>query len=160
MDTVQRLLAYHEIGDVIGRYCMLFDDQDWDGLADLWTADASFEVEDKIFEPRDVLLEFLRTCLPIGFQSKHMIAPPVIDLADDGLTAKARTDVVWISGNFENTIVARYHDDLVNEDGRWRFRRRLEIPMPYTPGPPPMSATATGVSGSTMRIENDESANS
>ena len=114
MDTVQRLLAYHEIGDVIGRYCMLFDDQDWDGLADLWTADASFQVEDKVFEPRDVLLDFLRTCLPAGFQSKHMIAPPVIDLADDGLAAKARTDVVWISGNFENTIVARYHDDLVN----------------------------------------------
>ena len=151
MDPVQRLLGYHEIGDVIGRYCMLFDDQDWDGLADLWTADASFEVEHKIFEPRDVLLEFLRTCLPAGFQSKHMIAPAVIDLADDGLTAKARTDVVWISGNFENTIVARYHDDLVNQDGRWRFRRRLEIPMQYTPGPPPMSETATGVSAATMR---------
>jgi hypothetical protein len=155
MDPVQRLLAYHEIGDVIGRYCMLFDDQDWDGLADLWTVDASFEVEDKIFEPRNVLLEFLRTCLPAGFQSKHMIAPPVIDLADDGLAAKTRTDVVWISGNFENTIVARYHDDLVNEDGRWRFRRRLEIPMQYTPGPPPMSETATSVSASTMRVEAD-----
>ena len=151
MDPVQRLLAYHEIGNVIGRYCMLFDDQDWDGLADLWTADASFEVEDKIFEPREVLLDFLSTCLPAGFQSKHMIAPPVIDLADDGLAAHTRTDVVWISGNFENTIVARYHDDLVNQDGRWRFRRRLEIPMQYTPGPPPMSDTATGVSAATMR---------
>jgi hypothetical protein len=155
MDPVQRLLAYHEIGDVIGRYCLLFDDQDWGGLADLWTVDASFEVEDKIFEPRNVLLEFLRTCLPAGFQSKHMIAPPVIDLADDGLSAKTRTDVVWISGNFENTIVARYHDDLVNEDSRWRFRRRLEIPMQYTPGPPPMSETATSVSASTMRGEAD-----
>jgi hypothetical protein len=153
MDPVERLLAYHEIADVIGRYCMLFDDQDWDGLADLWTADASFEVEDKIFAPRDILLDFLRTCLPAGFQSKHMIAPPVIDLADDGLGANARTDVVWVSGNFENTIVARYHDDLVNQNGRWRFRRRLEIPMQYTPGPPPMSETATSVSAATMRAE-------
>jgi hypothetical protein len=150
---VQRLLAYHEIADVIGRYCMLFDDQDWDGLADLWTADASFEVEDKVFEPRDVVLDFLRTCLPAGFQSKHMIAPPIIDLADDGLAAKARTDVVWISGNFENTIVARYCDHLVNQGGRWRFRRRLETPMQYTPGPPPMSETATSVSAATMRGE-------
>jgi hypothetical protein len=154
MDPLQRVLAYHEIGDVIGRYCMLFDDQDWDGLGELWTDDASFEVEDKIFAPRDVLLEFLSTCLPPGFQSKHMIAPPVIDLAGDGLSAKARTDVVWISGNFQNTIVARYHDDLVQQDGQWRFRRRLEIPMPYTPGPPPMSETATGVSGATMRPAN------
>ena len=153
MDPVQRLLACHEIADVIGRYCMLFDDQDWDGLADLWTADASFEVEDKVFAPRGSLLDFLRTCLPAGFQSKHMIAPPVIDLAEDGLAATARTDVVWISGNFENTIVARYHDDLVNQDGRWRFRRRLEVPMQYTPGPPPMSETATSVSAATMRAE-------
>jgi hypothetical protein len=159
VDPVQRLIANHEIGDVIGRYCMLFDDQDWHGLADLWTADASFEVEDKIFEPRDVLIEFLRACLPAGFQSKHMIAPPVIELADDGLSAKARTDVVWISGNFENTIVARYRDDLVNEHGRWCFRRRFEIPMRYAPGPPPMSETATSVSASTMRVEPDESAN-
>ena len=45
---LQRLLAYHEISDVIGRYCMLFDDQDWDGLAELWTDDAlRIEVEDK-----------------------------------------------------------------------------------------------------------------
>ena len=142
---------------MIGRYCMLFDDQDWDGLAELWTDDAAFVIRDdqsgdKAFEGREVLLEFLRTCLPAGFQSKHMIAPPVIDLADDGLaTAKARTDVVWISGNFENTIVARYHDDLVHQDGRWRFVRRLEVPMQYTPGPPPMSETATGVSAATMR---------
>ena len=84
MDPVERLLAYHEIGDVIGRYCMLFDDQDWDGLADLWTADASFEVEDKIFEQREVL---------------------------------------------------------------------LEMPMQYTPGPPPMSETATSVSASTIHVD-------
>jgi SnoaL-like domain len=151
MDALQRLIAQHDIADVIGRYCMLFDDQEWDGLAELWTVDAAFIVEDKAFEGRDTLLDFLRNCLPPGFQSKHMIAPPIIDLADDGLSATARTDVVWISGNFENTIVARYHDDLVSEDGRWRFRRRLEIPMQYTPGAPPMSEAATGVSGATMR---------
>ena len=144
---------------MIGRYCMLFDDQDWDRLADLWIDDSAFVIRDDVsgdraFEGRAVLLEFLRTCLPPGFQSKHMIAPPVIDLAEDGLTATARTDVVWISGNFENTIVARYHDDLVHHDGRWRFRRRLEVPMRYTPGSPPMSETATGVSAATMRRDN------
>lgn len=141
---------------MIGRYCMLFDDQDWNGLAELWTDDAAFVIRDtvspdKAFEGRQAVLEFLRTCLPPGFQSKHMISPPVIDLGPDGSSAMARTDVVWISGNFENTIVARYHDDLVRHDGRWRFVRRLEVPMQYTPEPPPMSETATGVSAATMR---------
>lgn len=151
MGPVEQLLARHEIADVIGRYCMLFDDQDWNGLAALWTDDAAFVVADFVFDGRASVLEFLRTCLPPGYQSKHMIAPPIIDLADDGRTASARTDVVWISGNFENTIVARYHDDLVHVDGRWKFSRRLEIPMRHTPGPPPMSETATDISGPTMR---------
>jgi uncharacterized protein (TIGR02246 family) len=151
MDPLHRLVAHHEIGNVIGRYCMLFDDQDWDGLAELWTDDAAFIVDDKSFDGRVALLDFLRNCLPPGFQSKHMISPPIIEVADDGLSASARTDVVWISGNFENTIVARYHDDLVQRDGRWLFRKRLEVPMQYTPGPPPMSEAATGVSSATMR---------
>ena len=117
MDTVRRLLAYHEIGDVIGRYCMLFDDQDWDGLADLWTADASFEVEDKC----------LRAPRRAARLLAHLFASWLSEQAHDRSSGhrpwrrtarrSARTDVVWISGNFENTIVARYHDDLVNQDG-------------------------------------------
>ena len=91
-----------------------------------------------------MLLGFLRTCLPPGFQSKHMIAPPVIELADDGPAAEARTDVVWISGNFENTIVARYHDESRHvKTVAGAFARRLEVPMQYTAWPPPMSETAT-----------------
>ena len=153
MDAAERLLARLDIADVIGRYCMLFDDQDWNGLAALWTDEASFVVEEFVFDGREAVLEFLRTCLPSGYQSKHMIAPPIIDLAEDGLTATARTDVVWIAGNFDNTIVARYHDDLVHDGGRWKFSRRVEIPMRHTPGPPPMSTTAADISGPTMRSD-------
>jgi uncharacterized protein (TIGR02246 family) len=151
MDAIQRLLQHQEISGLIGRYCMLFDDQDWNGLAELWTEDASFVVEDQAFVGRAVVLDFLRTCLPSGYQSKHMISPPIIEFADDGNSASARTDVVWIAGNFEITIVARYHDDLVRQDGRWQFQRRLEIPMQHRPGTPPMSDTASGVSAATMR---------
>jgi hypothetical protein len=156
VDALDTLLAHREIADVIGRYCMLFDDQDWDGLVQLWTDDAAFVVDgpsspEMVFEGRDRVIEFLRNCLPHGYASKHMIAPPVIDLASDGSSAVARTDVVWISGAFENTIVARYHDDLVACDGRWLIRRRREVPMQYTPGAPPMSGTATAASAATMR---------
>jgi hypothetical protein len=154
MDDVARLLALREIDDLIGRYCILFDDQEWDALEGLWTADAAFVVDDEPgFEGRDVLMAFLRTCLPAGYQSKHVISPPVVDLAEDGSSATARTDVVWIAQNFENAIVARYHDDLVREDGRWRFRRRHEHALRYSPGPPPMSDDALRVSGETMRQE-------
>lgn len=153
MDRIARLVEVAAISDLIGRYCMLFDDQDWEGLEQLWTEDAAFVVEETAFEPRDAMIAFLRTCLPKGYQSKHVISPPVVDLADDGLTATARTDVVWIAGNFENTIVARYNDQLVRDEAGWRIRRRVEVPMQFTPGPPPMSDAATGVSGPTMRAD-------
>ena len=139
MDPVDRLLAYTEIGQLLGRYCILFDDQDWDALEDLWTEDAAFVVDGVGFEGRDVMLEFLRTCLPPGYQSKHLISPPVIDLADDGMSATARTDVVWIAQNFENTIVARYNDELVRVDGGWR------ISPPERDGAPARARAATDV---------------
>ncbi|HSB86506.1 MAG TPA: nuclear transport factor 2 family protein [Ilumatobacteraceae bacterium] len=157
MTPLERLVEVRAISDLIGRYCMLFDDQDWDGLAELWTEDAAFVVEETAFEPRQTMLAFLRTCLPKGYQSKHMISPPIVDLAEDGRSAQARTDVVWIAGNFENTIVARYDDELVRDDTGWRIRRRVETPMQYTAGPPPMSESATGVSAPTMRLDDPSS---
>jgi hypothetical protein len=152
MDAVARLVAVHEISDLIGRYCMLFDDEDWAGLDELWTDDAAFVVEDRAFEGRAVLIEFLSHCLPPGYRTKHMISRPVVELGADGSTATARTDVVWIAANFENTILGRYEDELVHDADRgWLFHRRVERPVQFIPGPPPMSDTATGVSGATMR---------
>ena len=151
MDPLERLLAIRAIEDVIGRYCMLFDDQDWDGLAELWTDDAAFMIDDEGFEGRDVLMHFLRTCLPAGYHSKHMISPPVIDLADDGRSAHGATDVIWLAANFETTIVARYNDQFVRSGDRWLIQRRTEHPMQHIAGPPPMSTAATGVSSPTMK---------
>ena len=54
MDPLDRLLALREINDLIGRYCMLFDDQDWDAFDELWTDDAAFVVDGIAFEGRDV----------------------------------------------------------------------------------------------------------
>jgi len=59
-------------------------------------------------------------------------------------------DVVWIPQNFQNTILARYHDDVVKQGDRWLFRRREEFPVEHRPGPPPMSDTAMLVSSATM----------
>ena len=153
MDPLARLVAIQEICDLIGRYCMLFDDEDWAGLDELWTDDAAFVVEDRAFEGRTVLMEFLSHCLPSGYRTKHMISRPVVELGDDGTTATARTDVVWIAANFENTILGRYEDELQCDERGWRFRRRVERPVQFIPGPPPMSDAANDVSGATMRTD-------
>src|SRR5262245_23183106 len=151
MNPLDRLVARQQIEDLIGRYCQLFDDQQWDDLDDLWTDDAAFVVEDVAFEGRDALMAFLRTCLPAGYQSKHLISPPVVDLAEDGRHATAKTDVVWIAENFETTIVARYEDVLEHDGERWQIQRRSEVPLQHRPGPPPMSDDALRASRETMR---------
>lgn len=151
MDAIDRLVAIQEISDVISRYCMLFDDEDWQAFEELWSEDAAFVVDDVAFEGRRTLMDFLSHCLPAGYRSKHMISRPLVTVADDGLTATARTDVVWVAANFENTIVGRYEDDLVRELDGWKFARRVERPVRYVPGPPPMSDTANEVSSATMR---------
>jgi 3-phenylpropionate/cinnamic acid dioxygenase small subunit len=157
MDALERLVAIQEISDLIGRYCMLFDDEDWVGFDELWTDDAAFAVDDQAFEGRAVLMDFLSHCLPPGYRTKHMISRPLVELADDGVTATARTDVVWIAANFENTILGRYNDQLVKTDSGWKFRRRVETPVQFVPGPPPMSDSANGVSGTTMRASGADS---
>jgi uncharacterized protein (TIGR02246 family) len=151
MDAVERLVAIEEIRALIARYAIHYDDKDWDAFGRLWTEDAAFVANGQAFEVREPMLEFLTTCLPDDYSGKHMNSPALIEVAPDGLSATAKTDVVWITEDFENTIVARYDDTLVKREGRWLFLRREESTVGFRPGPPPMSETALAVSEATMR---------
>ncbi len=140
-----------EIADLLVRYAITFDDQNWPEFADLFSDDASFEIDDQGFFGKESVLEFLTTCLPDGYVSKHMLSQPLIEVAEHGRSAHARTDVVWITQSFRTQIVARYNDDLEKgDDGRWRFRRRWETPVPYVDAPALMSDAALAVSSPTM----------
>lgn len=151
MEPLEQLVARSEITDLIVTYCITFDDQNWYEFAKLWTEDASFIVDDYAFEGRPAVLDFLTNCLPKGYKSKHMLSVPLIELTGDGLSARSRTDVVWIASNFENAIVGRYNDNIVKQGRAWKFKLRHEIPVPYRAGPTPMSSAAISVSGDTMR---------
>jgi uncharacterized protein (TIGR02246 family) len=155
MDALEELIAKEAIRDLLARYPMAFDDRDWDAWEALWTEDVVFVVDGTPIEGLAAVKEFMVGCLPPDYVSKHLCGPSVIDLAPDGLSARARTDVVWIAANYDNQIVARYVDDLVKRDGRWLIRRRDEIPVPYRPGPPPMSEAALDLSAPTMRKDTD-----
>ncbi|HEV7642106.1 MAG TPA: nuclear transport factor 2 family protein [Gaiellaceae bacterium] len=151
MDALERLVAIQEIRDQIARYAIWFDDKEWESFATLWADDAVFEVNDLVFDGKAAVLDFLVNCLPDDYSGKHMNATPLVEPDVAGDRARARTDVVWISQDFENRIVARYDDEFVRSDGRWLLRRRSEVVVPFTPGAPPMSATAMEASSPTMR---------
>ena len=151
MDDLERLVALQDIRDLVVTYAMAFDDRDWDRLGTVFTDDASWVGPGHEFAGKQNILEFMRTCLPEGYESKHMNPQTLVQFADDGQTAAVDSDVVWIAQNFENTIVARYHDDVVKQDGRWLIQRREEIPITFRAGPPPMSDTAMAVSEGTLK---------
>jgi uncharacterized protein (TIGR02246 family) len=149
--TLEQLVDRERIRDLLARYPMAFDDRDWAAWDELWTDDLVWVVEGEEIVGLPAVREFMVDCLPAGYGSKHLCGSPVIELGDDGRSATARTDVVWIAANYENTIVARYVDSLVKDDGRWRISRREEVVVPFTPGPPPMSEESQALSGPTMR---------
>lgn len=151
VDALERLVALQEIRDVIARYAIHYDDKAWDDYATLWADEAVFVANGVEFAGKEALLAFLTTCLPPDYSGKHMNSPPLVEIGADGETATAKTDVVWISQDFENRIVGRYDDAFVKRDGRWLFLRRAESTVSFTPGPPPMSETAMAVSSATMR---------
>jgi uncharacterized protein (TIGR02246 family) len=153
MDPLEELIAREAIRDLIARYPIAFDDRDWDAWEALWTEDLVWVVDGAAIEGLAAVKAFMVGCLPADYQSKHLCGPSVIEIGDDGLTAEAKTDVVWIAANYNNQIVARYVDTLVKRDGRWKISRREEWTVPYRPGPPPMSAESVELSGATMRKE-------
>ena len=150
-DLVQQLLDREAIRDLLARYPQAFDDRDWAAWEQLWTEDVEWIVDGTSIHGLPAVREFMVNCLPDDYASKHLCGIPVIELGEDGTTAHARTDVVWIAQNYENTIVARYVDDLVKVDGHWKIARRDEVVVPFKPGPPPMSEESKALSGATMR---------
>jgi uncharacterized protein (TIGR02246 family) len=148
---LEELLAREAIRDLLARYPAAFDDQDWDAWETIWTDDVVWLVDGEPLEGLDAVRSFMQSCLPAGYQGKHMCSNPVIELAADGASATAKTDVVWIAQNFENTIVGRYVDTLVKSGDRWRISRRDEWTIKHRPGPPPVSEGVVELSGPNMR---------
>jgi uncharacterized protein (TIGR02246 family) len=69
-------------------------------------------------------------------QSFHVISNPIVDIDGD----KATSDVMWTvvtRGPDDKAVlsmIGRHKDDLVRENGQWRFRRRrgfVDIPGTY-----------------------------
>jgi uncharacterized protein (TIGR02246 family) len=151
INSLEELLDRERIRDLLSRYPMAFDDRDWAAWEELWTEDVVWVVDGAEIVGLPAVREFMVGCLPAEYGSKHLCGSPVIELGRDGVTAHARTDVVWFAGNYEAAIVARYVDDLVKVGRRWRISRRDEVVTPFVPGPPPMSDEAQALSGATMR---------
>ncbi|MEA2624502.1 MAG: hypothetical protein QOD06_547 [Candidatus Binatota bacterium] len=116
------------IRELFARYCLLVDGARFEEWSELFSEDAVFEVPGVArLQGRTKILQFIRR-IPLderglpGF--KHCVLNEVIEV--DGDQARAESSLVLLRNAtpVHIEIAGRYHDELVREDGRWRFRSR------------------------------------
>jgi ketosteroid isomerase-like protein len=110
----------------ITEYALLCDDGRFEEWGDLYTDDAVFTVMGQEHRGPAAIRAFIEKGQPPEKRSKHLCAPPLIDLAGD--EARAHTDFIFVArtatGGYEVTSAGRYVDRLVRNPDRWRFAER------------------------------------
>src|SRR5207237_2731571 len=83
-----------------------------------------------------LLLRTLEVYPDDATRTYHLVANPVIEVDGDRATAESMWCFLTRDADDEPVLsmVGHYVDELVREDGQWRFRRRIAYrDIPYTP---------------------------
>ncbi len=126
---VQRMEDRWAINDLLVDYATTTDDHDIDGLASLYTEDATFDGVQGRLTGRAAIGEYYEERLASFGASYHIPYSHRVDFESDteatGLMLGA-TELALDGQAF--WIAMRYHDSYAKgDDGRWRFRhRRIE----------------------------------
>jgi len=104
----------------------------WDEAANLFAADGTIEIAlDGVYVGRERVREYLyalgrsRAGLPEGRLNEHLQVMPVITIAPDGLTAKARWRAIVLEGELGGDAhwgEGPYENEYVKEDGVWKIK--------------------------------------
>jgi hypothetical protein len=139
--SLAAMQAIEGVRRTLAQYCQLCDDGRWDDWIDLFTPDARFHVMHETRQGAETIVAFMKVGQAADKRGRHALFQPVIDVADDGLTARAWVDFCFLDKGRQVTSIGRYHDELaLGDDGRWRFTLR-EIAFlgkaPEVAQPPP-----------------------
>jgi SnoaL-like protein len=136
---------FERIRRLLALYAQLLDSGRLADWGELFTADATLTVYGRTYRGRAEIVREIGGMQPGPDRPvKHLLLPPVIDLAQ-GDSALAWTDMsVFATGPDRAMSIAtmgRYHDRLLRVDGRWRFRERVLVfagePLPAGVEPVP-----------------------
>jgi hypothetical protein len=128
-------------------YGYYLDNALWDELADLFAADATLEIGlDGVYVGRDRIRAYLYALgggsegLAEGQLNEHMQLMPVVTVAADGLSAKARWRALIMAGTFNEDAIwgeGPYENEYIKEDGVWKLRAvhwYQSVVVPYEGG--------------------------
>jgi ketosteroid isomerase-like protein len=119
-----------ELAELVAVYGRRIDDRDLDGIADLYTADATFDSTDGPITGRDEVIGYYRRQLDrygmtYHYPHSHTIEFTGPDTATGVVSAHA--ELAILPTPF--VVALRYLDEYRREDGRWKFvsRRALQL---------------------------------
>jgi uncharacterized protein (TIGR02246 family) len=135
---LRRLEDQLEIQQLFVDYGRHLDQGNFAAFAELFCQDAEFSLEriGTMKGPREIQAT-MEASLGVRLgQTMHIISSPAIVLDGD----RATSEVMWTvlvrtpEGAMASTAAGRHVDELVRENGRWRFSRRRGLVDLPTPG--------------------------
>ena len=132
----ERLADAQSIENLIRIYGYYFERRMWDQVAALFADDATIEMAQRgVYVGRARIREFLellgRQGLSNGQLFDHVQLQPIVTVAADGLTAKARSRTLAMTGVFEQSgewSAGIHENTFVKEDGVWKLKSLLYYP--------------------------------
>jgi hypothetical protein len=125
----QRADDYIDILNLQSIYGYYVDKSQWDQAADLFSRDATLEIAGRgLFKGQDRIRTYLHELGPIqyGRLFNHLQLQPVVHVADDGLSARARWRSFMQVGQLGKEARwgdAVYENEYVKEDGVWKISK-------------------------------------
>ena len=135
--TLEQLSDRFEIQDLVTRYAIAIDTEDWDLLDTVFLPDAwvDYESSGGIKGHYPEVRSWLAKVLPNLKNKMHMVAAPHVKKLD-GDTASTRTylhnpnSFPKADGQpFYMTVSGYYEDELVRTDDGWRIAKRVEAQL-------------------------------
>jgi SnoaL-like domain len=130
---VDRIKDSNDIKRLQRAYGFYLDKGQFDEMADLFAADASVEYENEgVYVGQDRIREYLhrlsgnRNGLIEGQINNHLLLQPVVHVADDGLTAKARWRALIQTGQYRQRASwgeGPYEIEYVKDDSVWKIKK-------------------------------------
>lgn len=125
MDSIDRLLAERAVERMILDYAAYNDAGEWAKVAALYTDDGRMSrptAPDEFVEGREAILAaFLARP---ARKSRHIVANIRVDVADDGQTARAESQILLFLAKGAAPLVGSYRDRLTYTAEGWRFVER------------------------------------
>ena len=127
-----RLEAREEIHALLLAYRRALDEKDFRGYSELFARDGVFTAGDFVATGAVEILAMLEAMVPeylapVGGDDLHLVCNAEIDVRDEDTARATSTWVYIVRGDGDVPQLAKvghYEDELLREDGRWRFARR------------------------------------